>query len=238
MVLVAGETHEQHAQRTAKQILAPETAAFRVISAAEGNTVFGAAIDAGGVLEHMRNVQAAVNAGDLAAAEAMLIAQATSLQTLSVRLIERGLAQPSAPHLETFIRLGLKAQAQSRLAIEALGTLKHGPAILARNAQVNVAHGPQQVNNGVSPPRAGDSGNPPIQLSSSHELRADTGASGGAGCADQDLAPVGAIDRPQDRRGQGALGDARVQGRRARRSTRPRAGAAAASEAARDDADA
>ena len=196
--LVDGQTQEQHARGTARQLLAPETAAFRVINSAEGNTVYGGEIDARGVLEHMRSVQASVNAGDLAAAESMLIAQAIGLQTLSVRLIERGLGQQSAPHLETLIRLGLKAQAQSRLAIEALATLKHGPAILARNAQFNVAHGPQQVNNGPAPPRAGDSRTAQIQLSSPNELCADTGASSGAVRQNSDLATVGAIDRPED----------------------------------------
>jgi hypothetical protein len=141
-------------------------------------------LDGTGMLAALRATQKAVNEGDLSTAEAMLMAQAVGLQALYVRLTERALGQPCLPHMETFLRLALKAQAQSRLALEALASLKQGPEILARNSQVNVAHGPQQVNNAPPPGRAGDSENPPIQLSLPHELHTDISASGGAGRAD------------------------------------------------------
>ncbi|MBU6374353.1 MAG: hypothetical protein KJS97_16650, partial [Alphaproteobacteria bacterium] len=99
-----------------------------------------------------RSIQKAVNAGDLSTAEAMLMSQAVSLQTLSMRMIEKATAQEWMPQFETFMKLGLKAQRQSCLTIEALGAIKHGPAIMARLAQVNVAHGPQQVNNAPPAP--------------------------------------------------------------------------------------
>jgi len=212
MALKPGDTHEQHAQSVAAQILAPETAALRTITAAEGNGVFGAMIDMGGVLDHMRAVQAAVNAGDMATAEAMLIGQAVSLQTLYVRLIERATIQQGLIQTETFMRLGLKAQAQSRLAIEALATLKHGPAILARNMQMNVAHGPQQVNNAppasaipaplVAIPHADAAFElPPSKLLSTHGEDVDTRATEGAGRGDPAVATLGEIDRPKDGRG-------------------------------------
>lgn len=152
VVLQQGDTQAQHARNVAKQILAPEAATLRVLSCAEGKSPLGERIDGAGVLEEMRSIQKAVNAGDLASAEAMLIAQAIALQSLSVNMIERATAQQWMPQFETYMRLGLKAQRQSCLAIEALGALKHGPAIMARNAQVNVAHGPQQVNNAPPAP--------------------------------------------------------------------------------------
>lgn len=148
LILRDGDTPTQHARKVAEQILSPEAAALRIVAAVEGKSIYAEKLDAGGILDQVRALQDAVNAGDLKSAEAMLIAQAFSLQALSVRLIERATAQDWLPQFETMMRLGLKAQAQSRLAIEALATLKHGPAVVARNAQVNVANGPQQVNNG------------------------------------------------------------------------------------------
>lgn len=50
----------------------------------------------------------------------------------------------------------LKAQSQCRATLETLAAIKVGPAIFAR--QANIAHGPQQVNNGViGYERAGES---------------------------------------------------------------------------------
>jgi hypothetical protein len=141
------DTPAQRARSAAKQIAAPEAAAYRVMSAAEGKGPTGALLDASGMLAELRAAQKAVNEGDLSTAEAMLMAQAVGLQALYVRLIERAMEQEWIGQFETLMRLGLKAQAQSRMALEAVATLKHGPAIMARNAQVNVAHGPQQVNN-------------------------------------------------------------------------------------------
>lgn len=152
MRIYSGFTHDENAREVAKQILAPELAAYRVIGAAEGNTNTGGQMDGAGMLAELRSIQKAVNAGDLSTAEAMLISQAVSLQTLSMRMIERATAQEWMPQFETYMRLGLKAQRQSCLTIEALGALKHGPAIMARLAQVNVAHGPQQVNNAPPAP--------------------------------------------------------------------------------------
>jgi hypothetical protein len=184
VTLINGDTQAENARAAAKQLASPEVASYRVMNAAEGKGPAGALLDAGGMLAELRAAQTAVNDGDLSTAEAMLMSQAMGLQSLYVRLVERSMSQELLPHFETFMRLALKAQAQSRLALEALAALKNGPAIMARNAQVNVAHGPQQVNNAPLAGRAGDSENPPIQLSSPHELHTDIGPSGGAGRAD------------------------------------------------------
>lgn len=48
---------------------------------------------------------------------------------------------------ETYLRLALKAQAQSRATVEALAEMKK-PHSVAFVKQANIAHGPQQVNNG------------------------------------------------------------------------------------------
>lgn len=144
------DDHQATAQKTARQLLSPAMSAVRALNIVERETHWGAGLDAEGAMQELRRIGDQVNAGDLSHPEQMLTCQAKMLEALSVRLIERGMAQTGLAQFESFMRLGLKAQAQCRLAIETLATLKHGPAILARNAQVNVAHGPQQVNNRVA----------------------------------------------------------------------------------------
>ena len=205
-------TQATNAQSVAAQILAPEAAAYRVIRAAEGNGIFSEMIDTVGVLDHMRAVQAAVNGGDLSAAEAMLIAQATSLQSLSVRLLEKATMQDWMPQFETYMRLGLKAQAQSRLALEALAAVRHGPAVFAKQANVSNG-GPQQINNGFCPsplPPLEPCAPVPFEIPQSRLLAlhggatVDTATAATAGGSDPALGTMEAVHRPDNRRRQAA----------------------------------
>ncbi len=99
-------------------------------------------------------------AGDMKRAEAMLYGQASALQAIFTNLARRAHSQEYLKQMETFLRLALKAQSQCRATLETLATIKAGPVIFAR--QANIAHGPQQVNNGVAannaqtPARAGE----------------------------------------------------------------------------------
>jgi len=92
--------------------------------------------------------------GETKQIEAMLFAQATALQTIFTSLARRANKREYLREMETFLRLALKAQTQCRATLETLATIKAGPAIFAR--QANIAHGPQQVNNGVSGPERPD----------------------------------------------------------------------------------
>ncbi|WP_342128532.1 hypothetical protein [Hydrogenophaga sp. OTU3427] len=85
--------------------------------------------------------------GDLSGLEAMLIGQATALQTIFVSLAKRSHHQQYQRHLEAYLGLALKAQAQSRATIQAVIDLKF-PRQATFVKQANIAHGPQQVNNG------------------------------------------------------------------------------------------
>ena len=198
--LITRDTPAQTAQSVARQIAAPETAACRVIAAAEGQSPFAEWIDTAGLLGELRRVAAEVGAGDLSHAEAMLIAQAIAMQTLSTRLIERGMGQPGLEQFESFLRLGLRAQNQSRQALETLAALKQGPAIFAR--QANVAQGgPMQVNNGALPAvpaHARDSEIARSKLSLPDELHPDASPASGPKREDQAMAPVGKVHRPKD----------------------------------------
>ncbi|MFO1266895.1 MAG: hypothetical protein U1F67_09045 [Rubrivivax sp.] len=90
-------------------------------------------------------------AGDMRQAEAMLYGQAHALQTIFVSLARRA-ALNIGEHMgatETYLRLALKAQGQCRATLETLAAIKNPPVLFAR--QANIAHGPQQVNNGTAP---------------------------------------------------------------------------------------
>jgi hypothetical protein len=192
---LAGATRAEQAQQVAADLTAPEAAAARIIITAEGKSVAGEWLDVPGTLAELRRVAGAVNAGDLSHAEAMLMNQAQAMQTLATRLIERGFSQEMFCHFEGFMRLGLRAQAQSRQALEALAVLKQGPAVFAR--QANVAHGPQQVNNGTAP-RASVSEITPNGLLT-HGQGMDAREACGASASNPALSAVGEIDRPEDR---------------------------------------
>ena len=99
------------------------------------------------LIEKLRETFTEVKGGDLNTMEAMLVGQATALQTIFTSLARRAQEQSSQRKREAFLGLALKAQAQSRATISALVDLKY-PRQATFVKQVNIAHGPQQVNNG------------------------------------------------------------------------------------------
>lgn len=88
-----------------------------------------------------------VQDGDLSGMEAMLVGQATALQTIFTSLARRAQVQTQQRNLEAFLGLALKAQSQSRATIATLVELKY-PRQVAFVKQANISHGHQQINNG------------------------------------------------------------------------------------------
>ena len=111
-------------------------------------------LDVGALFDCLSDGVKDVWAGDMKRAESMLYGQAMALQAIFTNLARRANAQEYLKHLETYLRLALKAQSQCRATLETLAAIKAGPAIFAR--QANIAHGPQQVNNGGSGPVRAD----------------------------------------------------------------------------------
>jgi hypothetical protein len=114
-----------------------------------------------GLLDHLKDAIESVNSGDLKEVEAMLVAQAASLQTLFANLALRAAATTDVRRQGELLTLALKAQNNCRATIAALTDIKF-PRQVSFNKQTNVAHGPQQVNNGVPAPggAAGEPGKP------------------------------------------------------------------------------
>jgi len=136
---------EEKAKLYAKTALLPSANAAAVVEA-YGKT-FGEQ-DIGALVDELRNKFEQVKAGDLSHCENMLVGQAQALQSIFVSLARRAVNQDYLKQYETYLRLALKAQNQSRMTLETLATLKNPPVVFAK--QANIAHGHQQVNNGVS----------------------------------------------------------------------------------------
>ncbi|TCT09481.1 hypothetical protein [Paralcaligenes ureilyticus] len=89
-----------------------------------------------------------VQAGDMSSMEAMLVGQAHALQQVFMNLMQRSGKQEQLKQLQTYMTMGLKAQAQCRATIQALTELKY-PHQVVITKQANISNGHQQVNNGV-----------------------------------------------------------------------------------------
>ena len=141
---------ESDARAKARAMVRPSINAAMVIEAFDGN-LLGKDTSLEGLIEALRDSMDRTKGGDLSTVEAMLVGQATALQTIFVSLARRAQVQQSQRNLEAFLGLALKAQAQSRATITALVDLKfpRQPATFVK--QANIAAGNQQVNNGGLP---------------------------------------------------------------------------------------
>ncbi len=148
---------------------------------------------------------AAVNRGDLASLEQTLTAQALSLNAIFGELarIAKCNIYTLPDVAERYLRIALKAQGQCRATVETLADIKNPPLVFAR--QMNVANGPQQVNNGAARNSTPASTRPGETVSAQTELledtthgrtQLDTRAAPATSRAHTPLEPVGAVNRP------------------------------------------
>ena len=142
-----------------------------------------AEIDSLALVSRVQQLTEDAVAGDLGQMEAMLAAQAIALDAIFHRLAgqaHQNIGQ-HASAVDTYLRLGLKAQAQCRSSIEALAALKTPKQYIS---QTNVAN-TMQVNN--SPERI------------AHEERMDFRAQAASGRTDSAMAALEAIDGCEDK---------------------------------------
>ena len=196
--LERSDSEEAAAGKFAKLATSPELAAYRVINASEAKSGIGEQIDVPTLLDQLRTQAIAINRGEMEQAEAMLMNQATALQSLFARLTERGMSCDHIAGFEANMRMALRAQSQCRATLETLAAIKNPPIVYAR--QANVTTGPQQINNGtVATPRARENENQQNKLSGdAHELCQDSQAQGLACRVDPALEAVAEIDRPRN----------------------------------------
>ena len=142
--------------------------------------------------------------GELGRAEALLTAQAHTLDAIFNNLARRAALNfgEYVNAAEMYLRLALKAQGQCRATLETLAMSKN-PQPVAFVRQANIAHGPQQVNNGLAQPReASRAGKTENQQNKLLEVpsgeRLDTRAEGVAGGADSQMETLEAVHRSKD----------------------------------------
>lgn len=143
-----------------------------------------------------------VNDGDLTRAEALLTAQVHTLDAIFHKLARKAIHCEYLNQFDVNLRLALKAQSQCRATAETLAAIKN-PQPVAFVRQANIAHGPQQVNNGAtsaeSVPRAREMEKAQNKVLEHQDGgRLDIRAKGTAISVDSTLEAVGALHRAQD----------------------------------------
>ncbi|MBS0433117.1 MAG: hypothetical protein JSS21_12045 [Proteobacteria bacterium] len=206
---VQAEPGQSHEAVMAKLAVTPTMTAATVCKAF--SQTFGE-VDLGETSVALLDQTKRVHDGNLRELESTLTAQAAALNCIFTELARRAAinAGEYMNAAELYLKLALRAQNQCRMTLETLATIKNPPPV-AFVRQANIAHGPQQVNNGephVPPARAEQTANGPTGLLESPHAKPqwmDAAAPGTAGGADTELATVAAIDRPKDAARQGDL---------------------------------
>ncbi|MDD2722351.1 MAG: hypothetical protein PHH47_13695 [Gallionella sp.] len=191
---LSAKDSQNDAQRIAKVVMMPEASAAAVIQPFAKGSFGDANIPL--LLDELRDRTGKLHAGDLKHCETMLLGQAEALQAIFVSLARRASNQQYLKQYETYLRLALKAQNQSRMTLETLATMKNPPVVIAR--QANIANGPQQVNNGVpiAPAHTQETQNEQNELlEANYGKRLDTRAPETASGANQALEAVGTLHR-------------------------------------------
>ena len=138
---------ESAEKRQAKAALKPSVGAAIVTDAF--NLPGMPALDLVELMAELDSQVGATSSGDLSRPEAMLTAQAHTLNAIFNRMAMAARSNFDKP-LETAdvcMKLALRAQSQCRATLETLASIKNPPVVYAK--QANIAHGPQQVNNGA-----------------------------------------------------------------------------------------
>jgi hypothetical protein len=172
-----------------------------------GNCSDSGDLDVDTLIDELGRQAKAVDGGDLAHAEEVLLAQARTLDFAFHTRARRAAANLGEflSATETYLRLALKAQSQCRATLETLAAIKYPSSpVFAR--QANIAHGPLQVINApqgaeAGPWRAGETQNPRTKvLERIDGERLDTRAAGASGGTHPPVETVGAQHWAEDGR--------------------------------------
>jgi hypothetical protein len=190
-----GKPDEDQALAIARTVLRPTVQA--AVTLKEYGKSYGD-LDLGGLIDSLSELTRASSDGDLKRAEAMLTAQAHTLDSIFNNLARRAINAEYMDSFDRYLKLALRAQSQSRASWEALAAIKN-PPLAGYVRQANIAHGPQQVNNGSAPvdsaARAEENPNPQSKLlEQPNGQRLDTGEASAPGRDDPTMAPVGTVD--------------------------------------------
>jgi hypothetical protein len=186
------QTDETFNKRFARTVLGPTVNAAATVH--EYGKSFGE-VDLGDLIDALSEQTDAVLKGDLGRAETMLVAQAHTLDAIFNNLAQRAVRSEYLNQLDAFLKVALRAQAQSRATWEAVAAIKN-PSVFGYVKQANIAHGPQQVNNAYDSGSEGNGNKQSKVMEKKDGEWVDTGASSAAVSNDSTMAAVEEIDRP------------------------------------------
>jgi hypothetical protein len=160
-----------------------------------------------------------VKNNNMEAIERLLVNQTIVLNAVFNHMLMNAAKSSQKPHLEMYMRIALRAQAQSRCTAETLSNIKNPRTVFVQ--QANIANGHQQVNNGIEASNRQTSThtreidskvcqNELLEVGNGNQM--DTGAQIAAIRPDTDMATVGMQHRSKDTRGQGKSRQKRLQG--------------------------
>ncbi len=129
----------------------------------------------------------------------MLVAQAHTLDAIFNNLAQQAIRSEYISQLDAFLKVALRAQAQSRATWEAVAAIKN-PTVFGYVKQANIAHGPQQVNNTYDSSSEGNGNKQNKVMEKKDGEWVDTGASRPAVSDDPAMAAVEEIDRTNHKR--------------------------------------
>lgn len=185
------DSDEEFARNSANLFVDPVIAATRVICAAEDKAGLAKVLDVPSLTEALKNLTEALNHNDQSGIENALLSQATALQALFVRLTERAMQTKNDQLSQSFLKLALRAQSQSKSSFEALLDMRRPPAIHAQLANLastqQITLNPTFLQNQLS--------------GEMHELPENSRASGVEGEIGAAMETLGKIHRPQNFRG-------------------------------------
>ena len=141
VIQIKADKEDSRNQAIAKMLIKPSLQAAFTIHEWENTS------DAVSIMDVLSKQIHEVNQGNMNQAEAMLLAQAHTLDALFNNLARRAKNQQYLNQLEINLRLALKAQSQCRATLETLSAIKNPPVVIAK--QANISNGHQQINNGV-----------------------------------------------------------------------------------------
>ena len=151
------------------------------------------------LIDELRNQIGQSIDGNLERAEAMLTTQAHTLDAIFNDLARRAIHADYISALDSYLKLGLRAQSQCRATWETLAMIKN-PVGRAYVGQANFAHN-QQINNAEGPSRTREKEKRPDELLENKEHEPDKwldrGAPEEAIGVNQELETVGAVNRTE-----------------------------------------
>lgn len=132
---------ETQAQALARTVTNPESLSASVLTICQNidQTQVNEMVD------ELKQQSAAIHNNDMSRAESMLIAQAHTLDGLFAKLASHALTSNDLGKFERYMKLALRAQAQSRATLQTLGEVKT-PKQFAYVGQANIGN-QVQVNN-------------------------------------------------------------------------------------------